>query len=174
MKLSFRHVLPDSEDFEYVADLYDFAFPKVEREKMENIMKVSEKTDFGELSVVLDGEDRVGLLYLLFLKDLVYIYYLAIDPGHRCMGYGSEVLSMIKGMYPGRRFALGCEAPDEHANNNEERLERMRFYERNGFRDTGRRTSWDGVTYAQLEIGRTGRFELGKVFKIHAKYNRRL
>lgn len=173
MELSLRHVIPDSDDFRYVSELYDLAFPKAEQERMENIIKVSENTQFGELSVVMDGDTRVGMLYLLFNKDLVYIYYLAIDPGMRGRGYGSAIISMVRDSYPDHRFALGCEAPDEKADNNVQRLDRMRFYERNGFRDTGRRTHWDGVTYAQLEIGRTGRFEVGKMFRLHSKYSKR-
>ena len=173
MELSLRHVIPDSDDFRYVSELYDLAFPKAEQERMENIIKVSENTQFGELSVVMDGDTRVGMLYLLFNKDLVYIYYLATDPGMRGRGYGSAIISMVRDSYPNHRFALGCEAPDEKADNNIQRLDRMRFYERNGFRDTGRRTHWDGVTYAQLEIGRTGRFEVGKMFRLHSKYSKR-
>ncbi|MBQ7978293.1 MAG: hypothetical protein IJ248_00855 [Candidatus Methanomethylophilaceae archaeon] len=54
MELSLRHVIPDSDDFRYVSELYDLAFPKAEQERMENIIKVSENTQFGELSLVME------------------------------------------------------------------------------------------------------------------------
>ena len=174
MGIRFKCVEPDSEDFEYIADLYEFSFPPVEREKMENILRVSQ-TDFGHLSVILNGEDRIGLLYILTHRDLVYIYYLAIDPGLRCRGYGSEALQKVMEEHPGCRFALSCEAPDDTAENNELRLERISFYERNGFRDTGRRTTWEGMTYAHMLCGdHIGRFEVGRMFKRHHRLSKRL
>ncbi len=103
-------------------------------------------------------------------KDLVFIYYLAIDPGMRCKGYGSEALRLVRELYPGYRFSLNAEAPDETANNNTQRLERVAFYNKNGFTDSGVRTTWDGVTYAMLTWGGEVRHEeIGKMFKLAAK-----
>ena len=169
MQLSLRHVKAGTEDYEFVADLYDFSFPKEEQEKIENIMKVSE-TSLGEFSVVLDGDVRVGLLHLMMRKDLVYIYYLAIDPGMRKRGYGSAVLDLVRTIYPGHRFALNSEAPDDTAKNNEQRLERIEFYEKNGFVDSGTRTTWEGVTYALMTSGGNVRkHETWKLFRMAEK-----
>ncbi len=165
MGLTIRDIVAGSEDYDYVADLYDFSFPKKEQEKLENMLIVSE-TPLGKFAVILDGETRVGLLYLMVRGDLVFIYYLAVDPGLRSKGYGSEILKMIRAMYPGYRFSLNAEAPDETANNNEQRLQRISFYEMNGFRDTGTRTTWDGVTYAMMTSGgEVGTHEIGEMFK---------
>jgi len=172
MELSLRHVEAGSDDYEYVADLYYFSFPEKEREKLENIMKVS-KTPLGEFYVVLDGETRVGMLYMMIHKDLVYIYYLAIDPGKRSIGYGSAVLQIVFKMFEGYRFALNSEAPDDKANNNEERLERLSFYEKNGFKDTGTKTSWQGVDYCLLTYGgKVGKYETWKMFRLAEKYSK--
>jgi len=138
MDLSLRHIVEGSEDFEYASDLYDFSFPKKEQEKMDRILKISE-SPLGDFSVILEGDTRVGLLFYMKSRRLVYIYYLAIDPGYRGRGYGSRVLSMIEEMYPDCGFTLNSEAPDDMAENNEQRMERIAFYERNGFRDSGRR-----------------------------------
>ena len=174
MVLVLRTAEPDSEDQGYIVWLYDISFPPAEQERMENIMKVS-RTDFGHLSVVLDGGTRVGMLYLLTHRDLVYVYYLAVDPKMRKQGYGSEILSIVKREHPGCRFVLSCEAPDDNAPNNAERLARMSFYNRNGFADTGRRTTWKDVTYAHLLCGdHVGRFEVGRMFARHHKLSKRL
>ena len=173
MELFLRHVIPDSDDYRYVSKLYSLSFPESERIRIEDIIKVSENTQLGELSVVVDGETRIGMLYLLFNKDLVYIFYLATDPGVRGRGYGSAILSLVKESYPDHRFSLGCEEPDENADDNEMRLRRKRFYERNGFSDTGRRAHWQGVTYAMMAIGQTGRFEVGRMMRRHFKYSKR-
>jgi ribosomal protein S18 acetylase RimI-like enzyme len=164
MDLSLRHIVEGSEDFEYASDLYDFSFPKKEQEKMDRILKISE-SPLGDFSVILEGDTRVGLLFYMKSRRLVYIYYLAIDPGYRGRGYGSRVLSMIEEMYPDCGFTLNSEAPDDMAENNEQRMERIAFYERNGFRDSGRRRTWDGVRYAQMVKGRVGRLELWLLFK---------
>ena len=173
MDVSLKSIRPDSDDYGYMADLYLSSFPDAEQEKLENIMRVS-GTDFGHLYVVLDGERRVGMLYLLTQRDLVYIYYLAVDPELRGMGYGSRILELVKEEHPGCRFALGCEAPDDSAPNNEERLARLAFYERNGFRDTGHRSEWKGVTYVHMLCGsHEGRFEIGRIFARHRRLSRR-
>jgi len=152
MQLSLRHIEPESEDYAFAVDLYYSSFPEPEREKIESIMKVS-GTDLGEFTVILDGSERIGILYRIFRHNLVYIYYLAIIPELRNRGYGTAVLSMIKEMYPKSRLALNSEAPDPNADNNDQRISRMKFYERNGFKDSGTRVPWEGVTYALLTCG---------------------
>jgi len=173
MELSFRIVEEGTEDQEYVNDLYVFSFPEPERARFDHLMKVS-KTDLGDLYVILDVDKRVGMLHTMHRKDLVYVYYLAIDPGERGKGYGSAIITKLFSMYPDQRFALNCEAPDPKANNNEQRLERMAFYERNGFQDTGRRTKWEGVEYALMSHGGSiGRFEVNRLFSRAARIGRR-
>ena len=165
--ICFRRVEPGSEDYGYVADLYSFSFPPAEREGMDIMMRVS-GTGFGRLSVALDGDERIGLLYTLECSDLVYIYYLAVDPGLRGMGYGSEIIRKVREEHPGCRLSLSCEAPDDAAENNGQRLERISFYERNGFRDTGMRAEWRGVTYVHMVCGDSvGRSEIESIFKRH-------
>ncbi len=165
--VGFRRVWPGSEDYGYMADLYGFSFPPAEREGMDVMMRVS-GTGFGRLSVALDGDKRIGLLYVLECRDLVYIYYLAVDPGLQGRGYGSEILRKVREDHPGCRLALSCEAPDDAAENNGQRLERISFYERNGFRDTGMRAEWRGVTYVHLACGgHVGRSESDWMFNRH-------
>jgi len=152
MDLSLRRVEYDTEDYEYVVRLYDASFPKEEQDSMKRIMNVS-KTSLGKLYVALDGETRVGLLYILMRKKLLFIHYLAVDPGMRGKGYGSAILTLIRESYPDYSLTLSIEAPDERAENNAERLARKSFYEKNGYRDTGRRTPWRGITYASMVSG---------------------
>lgn len=84
------------------------------------------------------------MTFILKGEGLIYIYYLAVDPGMRRLGYGSSVLDGLKAMFPGCRFALSSESPDPDARNLEERLRRISFYERNGFADSRRRDMWGG------------------------------
>ena len=153
------------DDIAYAENLYYFSFPANERIPFDEILRVS-STGFGELSVVKDGYACVGMVYILIGEGLVYIYYLAIDPGMRGRGYGSAVLSHLKKRFPGYRFALSSESPDPDAPNLEERIWRISFYEMNGFVDSGRRDVWKGGKYALLTFGGDiDRTETGEMFR---------
>ncbi len=164
MDLVFRPVREGTEDLAFVKDLYIFSFPEGERVPFDEIMRVS-SSDFGSIEVVLDGGKRVAMVYLLVQEGLVYIYYLAVDPGMRGRGYGSGIISCLKERFPGHRFALSTEAPDAEAANYEERIDRMEFYKRNGFLDTGRRDMWKGERYALMTYGgKVGKMETRRMF----------
>ena len=153
------------EDVPYIRDLYLFSFPDNERIGFDEILRIKE-SGFGEVLVAKNGDTRVGMMFILKGEGLIYIYYLAVDPGMRGLGYGSSVLDGLKAIFPGCRFALSSESPDPDARNLEERLWRISFYERNGFADSGRRDMWKGERYALLTYGGdVGRDETGAMFR---------
>ena len=156
---------PAAGDLPYAEDLYLFSFPENERIPFDEIVKVS-ATGFGELSVAKDGDELIGMVYILKGEDLVYIYYLAVDPGKRGRGYGSAILTLLKERFQGCRFALSSESPDPGAPNLEERQWRISFYLMNGFEDSGRRNMWKGERYALLTYGgKVGRMEANRMFR---------
>ena len=164
--LNSRRIAEGTGDYFYALDLYDFSFPRYEQIDIRIIMAVS-GSDAGDFFVILDGETRVGTAYMLYGRDLVYLYYLAVDPGFRGKGYGSDILAMIKDSNPGCRIALNSEAPDETAANYLQRLDRIRFYEKNGFRDTGIRMPWRGVVFALMTYG--GDVSVSELLPVFAK-----
>ena len=69
--------------------------------------------------------------------DLVYIYYLAVDPELRGRGYGGQILELLKQSHPGGPIALDIESRKRNADNAKQREARRKFYLDNGFKPTG-------------------------------------
>ena len=53
----------------------------------------------------------------------------------RGTGLGSEILDIIKKKYDGKCIVLNAEVPDDKADNSRQRVSRIKFYEKNGFKD---------------------------------------
>ena len=113
---------------------------------------------------VYDDEDWVGAVFFSTHKDLVYVWIFAIDDTVRSKGYGSAVFTEIKRLYPNHRILLGIEEPHENAKNNEQRIKRKQFYERNGFRSTGIIVK-QFVSLELMLIGDTETFHIDELFE---------
>ena len=73
-------------------------------------------------------------MYTIEDEGMVYVFFFAIEDEKRGKGYGSKVLSMVKEMYPNRTITLMIEdTAQTDAENYEQRIQRLKFYERNGF-----------------------------------------
>lgn len=86
----------------------------------------------------------------LTFGDITAILFLAIAEELRDQGYGSKLLSLISERYPHNRIILDIEAEDSAAPNNEQRIKRKAFYERNGYTESGIAYDWRGVPYKIL------------------------
>lgn len=69
----------------------------------------------------------------------MYVLYLAVNDEIRSKGYGTKMLNQLKEMSAGKEITLNVEPLDKKADNYSQRVRRMEFYIRNGFRDTGYR-----------------------------------
>jgi len=116
-------------------NLYINAFPEYERLLFWLLVYKSKKKN-SDFYAIYDDSEYIGLLYLTFYKDIVYIFYLAIDPLHQSKGYGSKILQYLRKIYQDKRLLLNIEEVDSSADNYEQRFKRKRFYEKNGFRNT--------------------------------------
>ena len=83
-----------------------------------------------------DGDDFVGLAYILQNEAVVYLFFLAVNPNIRYRGYGSAILQDVKDLAGNRPVVLAIEPMDGKADNFDQRLKRVRFYEKNGFHIT--------------------------------------
>lgn len=116
--------------------LYRRAFPKEERLPWWTL-RLSTLEPGVELTAYYDEGKFCGFAHTTTTEDILFVMFLAVDETRRGQGYGSAILTHMKQNNPGRAIILNVEPLDEAAPNARERINRMRFYENNGFFDTG-------------------------------------
>lgn len=129
MSYQYRRLRPDSENLTPTKILFETAFPEGERPPFE-VAVAWEKPFFYEISE--EGE-FLGLVVLLPFRDMLYVFFLAIDPSKRGQGIGGNVLGEVCSWYPEKRIYLLVEEPTEDYPDYELRKRRVGFYKRNGF-----------------------------------------
>lgn len=172
MKITLRTVRKGACDYEQVKKLYLRSFPAAERAPFAQLMHWSDghraqmyalydesgcvtenDADKEETDGKISGGEWMGLAYFVRYRDIVYLFYLAIDETRQGQGYGSALLAAVRRHFAGKRVILNIEALDAEAPNYEERVKRKRFYEKNGFREMGYTVSELGVVYEMLGMG---------------------
>lgn len=139
-------------DHEKLKQLYITAFPSDERAPYKMLKNRSDKGK-AEFLAAKDGNKLIGMVYMVCNDTLAYIFYLAIMDDKRGMGYGSEVLSLLKQRYKGKKLFLARERLDEPCDNLEQRTSRRNFYLANGFTDQSGHIKEGKVTYDIMYIG---------------------
>ncbi len=133
-----------------IKKLYNRAFPRNERTPFffwENRLKNTNNRFYA----ALDKGEFIGLVYTVENEKMVYVFYLAIIEEKQGNGYGSEILSFIKKKYSDRAITLAIEdTADINSKNYEQRINRLGFYKRNGFRQLDIRINEIGVVYEVL------------------------
>lgn len=128
-----------------VKALYMQAFPEEERIPFVPLTLNSYRRDVTFRAFYDEqGDNFAGLLYSVMGDDAAYALFLAVNPQMRSKGYGSQILSTLKAEAGNRAVFLDIEPVVKRAENYEQRVQRLRFYERNGFNYTGF-TNFDGV-----------------------------
>lgn len=127
--------------------LYRSAFPPAERVGWYAMVCMALFPGFHFRALTADGR-FCGFCYYVTDKDLLCLYYLAIDPAFRGKGVGSEVLRRLKEQ--GKPVALLTEAADVPSDNARQRTRRIAFYRRAGFHDLGVHLVDASGTYALM------------------------
>ena len=137
-----------------IENLYNEAFPEIERKPFSMLLKLRKKKK-ADLFVIHDEntDEAVGLAFMLVRKEFVLFDYFAIMPQFRSKGYGSSVLEAIKKRYEGKLLFGEVEPIDDNADNNEQRIRRIDFYLRNGFKMTGTKVSLFGCVLELMYYG---------------------
>lgn len=135
-----------------VRRLYFSAFPLAERTPFV-YLQYRTKHKCADCFAVYDKEQFVGLVYNVYYKDLVYVFYLAVNENCRDKGYGSKILREIQQRFKEKRLILSIEEVNPDSANYEQRKRRKAFYEKNGFHDSGVRVTELGVIYEVLIYG---------------------
>lgn len=118
-----------------IKKLYMSAFPKEERLPW-CVLRAAANLRC-DLTAYYDGDKFCGFTYGAAAGDIVYIMFLAVAQELQGQGCGSAILEHIRRSNPEKTVLLNVEIVDEKAPNNDQRIRRMAFYEKNGFVDTG-------------------------------------
>lgn len=137
------------QDFDF---LYREAFPKEEQIPLW-YLKAKAKKSTSDCVGVYDGDIFVGLLNLIYHKEIVFVFFFAVSADLRGRGYGTKILEELKERNPGKRVVLSIETVDMPCPNLSQRIRRKEFYRRNGFLPCGYRIVEKGVAYDMLSNG---------------------
>ena len=129
-----------TQDFTEKEKLYalnDEAFPKEERIPSDKLLALLHELGC-DAWAFYEGV-FVGFAVLLSDRALqvAYLSYLAIDGAYRSKGCGGAALAKLAEVYEDCQIVLDMERMDETAENYGQRLRRLAFYERNGYRRAG-------------------------------------
>ena len=83
-------------------------------------------------------------------NEIFYVAYLGIDAKFRGLGIGSRLLALISEQNPSAQIVLDVEPPHEDAPNLAQRLRRIEFYGRRGFRRCGKFFNYAGLSFEIL------------------------
>ena len=83
-------------------------------------------------------------------SEIFYVAYLGIDAKFRGLGVGSRLLALIAEQNPRAQIVLDVEPPHEDAPNLAQRLRRIEFYGRHGFRRCGKFFNYAGLSFEIL------------------------
>ena len=102
----------------------------------------------GELTAYYQAGEFCGFAFSATTQILHYVMFFAVEGGLRGRGCGSGILTHMA--QKGKPVLLNVEIPEEAAPNYPQRLQRMAFYQKNGFRDTGFHIREVGGVFAVL------------------------
>ena len=130
-----RPVTRKDDAYPEVRTLYHEAFPAKERFSLPTLLFFSHKSgvDFTAYFDPIDEDQLCGMSYTIEAGGYLYIMYLAVVANARGKGYGTRILDQLKRRYPHKTLVLDIEPLDKKASNYDQRVQRLKFYERNGF-----------------------------------------
>ena len=118
------------EYYNKVFTIYEKSFPAEERYITLDKMIKQENT---ELYCLVNEEEVLGFVYLIFCDNMIFILYLAVDTDNRSKGYGSYILKWCLNKYMDKNIYLNIEEVKKESRDYETRLKRLKFYLNNDF-----------------------------------------
>lgn len=125
------------------AAIYEASFPLSERKPLSYMTDAPTGDCYELLTVSTPKTSVAGLVILAYAtvegRDFALLDYLAVTPACRGSGIGHAVLALVKAhcRARGARLFLEIEAPDDRADNAEQRIRRKAFYQSCGLDECG-------------------------------------
>lgn len=139
-------------DYGAIAELMRTAFPPEERIPLWVLTMLSKQRNVNFNAWYAHGS-LCGITYTIESAKMVFLLYFAVQEQLRSQGYGSRIIEEIKKLAGKREIILNVEKPDEQAENNvqrAQRIQRIAFYERNGFYQSDFALHIEGTDYLVL------------------------
>lgn len=135
--MELRNIYTDGKEFfSQVWDLYEEAFPEVER-KPKDVMEFLAEQHKMEIYAIEDCGEFIGLAVNMKEENMALLDYFAIAPDKRNSGYGSRCIRLLLEKFHDQKYIFEIEMQDAKAENAEDRRRRKAFYLRNGLKETG-------------------------------------
>jgi len=136
MELRSEVVSRKNKDFKKVKELLVTSFPKEQLSPFWLLLLTSKTKEIDFLSFY--HEDVLcGFTYITTVDNIIFVVYLAVCHDMWSKGYGSAILAEIQSMHQDKKVILYIDRCDEKAADYETCLKRKKFYEKNGYKETG-------------------------------------
>ena len=139
-------------NYDVIKKLQMTAFPPEESFTMEEILRLSESVHI-EYKSFWEGEQLCGILFYNVGETMLYLFYLAVPAELRSKGYGAKLLQWLIETYSNKTVVGNIESVGFKAANENQRIRRLAFYERNGFHRVPFRLSDDSGLYDIISTG---------------------
>ena len=130
--MEYTRVTRKQKDYRSVVELMLTAFPPEERIPTWILYLLSRKKNVN-FYAWYENQEFCGITYTLESETMIFLLYFAVNAQQRSKGYGSRIIHELKQAAGGREIILNVEKPDQATENNAQRVQRIAFYERNGF-----------------------------------------
>ena len=149
MEIIVRSVKENLNAIKHVEEMMDGLFPEEEQSSVNGLLELSVNSGVHFDLYYLNGE-VCGFSYIVCKYDLVFIYYLAVKEKYQSMGCGTKILEIIKCFYNNSTLVLNIEPINGQTHNQVQRLRRLKFYKKNGLKETNYFLEHKGVEYSIL------------------------
>ena len=143
--------LYDKDNLDKIKKLYFSAFPENELLNFEDLIH-SRVFKGNKIIAFYDDKTFVGFAVIITKFHICNILYIAIEKELRGKGYGTQALKNIIKYCQKNRIVVDVEDPDKNEFKKEERLKRINFYLKAGFKLTNIKYNWNGEDYIILVI----------------------
>ena len=144
--MEYTRVTRKLKDYRSVVELMLTAFPPEERIPIWVLNILSKKRNVN-FNAWYDNKELCGITYTIESEKMIFLLYFAVNAQQRSKGYGSKIIYELKQTAGDREIILNVEKPDQSAENNTQRVQRIAFYEKNGFYQSGFDLRIEGTDY---------------------------
>ncbi len=137
MDLIEKKVTKKLSNYQEISDFMKRVFPKEELMPMW-LLNIITKIKNYNFNAYYDNDLFVGIIFTIDSKETLFVFYIAVNDKIQSKGYGTRLIKVLFDKYPNKTISLFIETMDDkNAENYEQRIRRLAFYERNGFIHTG-------------------------------------